>query len=99
MALDIYVGTLTRYHIGDLETVGACFAREDGIQHKTIRTQPAPNDAVTDPEIVRKAVQGWRSSLEAGLRQHLSTGLTWDERADAPYFTDRPWQSWHTTCQ
>ena len=92
MALDIYVGPLTRYYTGDWENVGARYCRERGIPYQTVRPNPDPADAVTDPAVVREAVVGWRSSLEAGLRQHLNSGLSWSEEADAPYFTDRP--SW-----
>ncbi len=93
MALDIYVGSLTRYYINDWESVAARMFREKGIPYQVIRTQPKSDDAVTDPSVVREAVLGWRSSLEAGLRQHLSSGLNWSEEAYTPYFTDRP--SWY----
>jgi hypothetical protein len=107
MALDIYVGSLTRYYVGKWETAGARYAREQGIPYQTVRPHPESHDAVTDPVVVKEAVQGWRSSLEAGLRQHLSTGLSWEEEADSPYFTDRPaWDGYaglvllaaHTEC-
>jgi hypothetical protein len=90
MGLDIYVGSFTRYYRGDWETVVARAAREQGMGFKVIRTNPDPPDKVTDPIVIREAVESWRISLEAGLRQHLADGLAWDERADADYFTDKP---------
>jgi hypothetical protein len=90
MGLDIYVGSFTRYYRGDWETVVARAAREQGIGFQVIRTNPDPLDKVTDPVVIGQAVEGWRSSLEAGLRQHLADGLSWDERAEADYFTDKP---------
>jgi len=90
MGLDIYVGSLTRYYCGDWETVIAQAAREQGIGFKLIRSNPEPPDKLTDPVAIGQAVEGWRSSLEAGLRQHLTDGLAWDESADADYFTDKP---------
>lgn len=93
MALDIYVGSLTRYYLNDWESVAARTFRDKGIPYQVIKPQPEPDDAVTDPTVVKEAVLGWRSSLEAGLRQHLGSGLTWNEEADTPYFTDRP--SWY----
>jgi hypothetical protein len=92
MALDIYVGSLTRYYLNDWESVAAKMFREKGIPHQVIRSQPEPDEAVTDPAIVKEVVLGWRSSLEGGLRQHLTSGLMWSEETDTPYFTDRP--SW-----
>ena len=93
MALDIYVGSLTRYYAQDWETAGARVAREMGASYEVVLLPPKPaEDAVTDPAVVQEAVVGWRMSLEAGLRQHLTEGLSWDDEAKAPYFTDRP--SW-----
>ena len=79
MGLDIYVGSLTRYYRGDWETVVARTAREQGIGFKVIRTNPEPPEKITDPHVIRDAVDTWRLSLEAGLRQHLPCGLAWDE--------------------
>jgi hypothetical protein len=90
MSLDIYVGSFTRYYCGDWETVVARMAREKGIGFRVIRTNPDPPDKVTDPVIIGQAVEGWRISLENGLRQHLTDGLSWNERAEANYFTDKP---------
>ena len=90
MGLDIYVGPFTRYCSGDWETIIQRTAREQGIAFKTIRTNPEPADKITDPVIIHQAVDGWRCSLEAGLKPHLPSGLSWDKRADAPYFTDKP---------
>ena len=73
MALDIYVGSLTRYYVQDWETAGARAAREMGASYEVVRPQPHPaEDAVTDPAVVQEAVVGWRMSLEAGLRLHLT---------------------------
>jgi len=80
MALDIYVGSLTRYYAQDWETAGARAAREMGASYEVVRAQSQPaEDAVTDPAVIQEAVVGWRASLEAGLRQHLTEGLSWDE--------------------
>jgi hypothetical protein len=90
MGLDIYVGPFTRYCLGDWETIIQRTAREQGLAFKMIRTNPEPADKVTDPVVVHQGVDGWRRSLEAGLKAHLPSGLSWDERAEAPYFTDKP---------
>jgi hypothetical protein len=107
MGLDIYVGSFTRYYCGNWENAVARYAREQNIAYRVIRTKPEPPDSVTDPIVIRQTVEGWRISLEAGLRQNLADGLSWDERADADYFTDKPdWSGYsglvllaaHTAC-
>lgn len=90
MGLDIYVGSFTRYYSGDWETVVARTAREQGVGFRVIRSNPDPPDKITDPSVIRQAVEGWRTSLEAGLRSHLPGGLSWDERQQTEYFTDKP---------
>jgi hypothetical protein len=90
MALDVYVGSLTRYYLGNWENAGARAACEMDVPYLVVRTQPEAEDAVTDPAVVRDAVITWRKSLELGLNQHLPKGLVWSEESEAPYFTDRP---------
>ena len=90
MALDVYVGSLTRYYLRDWETAGARVAREMGASYQVIRPQSEADDGVTNPAVIKDAVVTWRSSLEMGLKQHLTDGLLWSEEPGAPYFTDRP---------
>jgi hypothetical protein len=82
MALDIYVGSLTRYYLNDWETPGARLARDFGIPYEVLRTQSEPDDAVTDPIIVRDAVLGWRTALDESLSEHESERLSWNEELD-----------------
>ena len=90
MGLDIYVGSLTRYHAGDWELVAQQAAREMGLPIQVIRQHDDPADALRDPEEIRPIVLDWRESLSASLREHLASPLDWDERNEAPYFTDKP---------
>lgn len=89
MGLDVYVGSLTRYHAGDWELVAQQAAREIGLPIQVIR-QHDPPDVIRDPDQIRPAVLGWRESLTAALADHLTSPLEWDERQEAPYFTDKP---------
>lgn len=57
---------------------------------QVIRQQPEPSEATRDPEQIRPVVLAWRDSLSAGLKDHLSTSLEWDESSAAQYFTDKP---------
>lgn len=90
MALDVYVGSFTRYYLGNWETPGAKVARDLGASYHVIRPLNEMEGAVTDPAIVQEAVLNWRTSLETGLKKHLPDGLLWSEEPETPYFTDRP---------
>jgi hypothetical protein len=90
MALDIYVGPLARYYSGDWENAGARYARSQGIPYSVVRPNPGPADAVRDADVVKQAVQIWRTRLSESLRSHLSEELSWNEDVGAAYFTDRP---------
>ncbi len=95
MALDIYVGSFTRYLARDWENPGQRYAREHGIEYNVIKPDSKPEDTVTDPALIQEAVRLWRRALEDGLRSDLPQGLSWDERANAPYYTDRPaWEGY-----
>src|ERR1041385_367893 len=73
MGLDIYVGSFTRYYRGDWETVVARVAREQGISFQVIRTNPDPPDKGTDPVVIGKAGEGWRSSFTRYYRGDWET--------------------------
>lgn len=89
MGLDVYVGSLTRYLCGNWETVVQTFGRDTGQAVEVVR-QHDPPDAITDPSQVLSIVLSWREGLsESGVKAGLSR-LEWDERADAPYFTNKP---------
>ena len=86
MGLDVYVGTLTRYLVGDWELATEQFAREAGIELSVVRANPEPEDAITDPDVVRDAVLDWRRAYE----RELGVEFSWAEADDMPYFTDKP---------
>lgn len=80
MALDVYVGSLTRYYAG----VGYRIARAD-----------ASMDRITDPARITPAVLAWRTALSERLGSNVPVPLDWDETLGAPYFTGRPgWDGW-----
>jgi hypothetical protein len=89
MSIDIYVGTLNRYHSGNWETVVAKTARESGVKFQTVRTNPEPIDKVTDENTIKNTVEQWRKLLEEGLKANLTNKLDWNEKINAPYFTDQ----------
>jgi hypothetical protein len=92
MGLDIYVGSLTRYYAGDWKTIIQQLAEKGALGDSTMHVvrPEQPDDAITDPEQIHELVTLWRQRLTEALGEHISMPLSWDERADAPYFTDKP---------
>ena len=82
MALDVFVGSLTRYYAGDWENVAERSARGQG--------SASPLGRQREAATVRPAVLAWRETLQASLANSAVMGLDWDESAEAPYFTGRP---------
>ena len=89
MGLDIYVGTLTRYHAGAWKTIVQQTMEAQGIPVKTVRADASP-DAITDPKVIEKAVREWRSQIASALRGQSASVLDWTEGMSPPYFTDKP---------
>lgn len=91
MAVDVYVGALSRYYSGRWENVAERWAREHQLAYKVVRPGEGLEGAEgADPETIRAAVVDWREVMVEGLGQHLNEPLDWEESAEAPYFTDRP---------
>jgi hypothetical protein len=89
MALDVYVGSLTRYYAADWESVVDKTARERGrkAEDGQPRAAGAPNK---DRERIQASVLAWRRTLGGALAPHLAEPLSWNEAPEAPWFTDRP---------
>ena len=83
MGLDVYVGSLARYYTGNWET------KEAGIEVQVDRHGDS-RDAIRNPLEVNRLVCEWRDHLSEELKSHLAAPVDWDERPDAPYFTDKP---------
>ena len=75
MALDVYVGSLTRYYAN----VGYRIAHAD-----------APTDSVKDPARITSAILAWRTALSERLGDNIPEPLDWEETLTAPHFTGRP---------
>lgn len=93
MALDVYVGSLTRYYAGDWESI----ADKKGKRTRQARTKGARTTGTRasrepgkDSERIRRAVLAWRDGMQRALRQHLGEPLDWAETTEAPWFTGRP---------
>lgn len=88
MALDVYVGSLTRYYAGAWENLVEKAARERGAPHRVRSSKPA--DAAKSQDRIRPRVLAWRAALAKALGDRLSAPLEWDETEAAPWFTHRP---------
>jgi hypothetical protein len=89
MALDVYVGSLTRYYAGEWENIAEKTARERGAPYQIVRPGGS-GDRSRDPERIQPAVLAWRVALSDSLGGNISGPLDWDETLEAPYFTGRP---------
>ena len=68
MALDVYVGSLTRYYAGEWESSAEKTARERGVQYQIVRPGGSA-DRVKHPERIHPAILAWRQSFERVARQ------------------------------
>lgn len=88
MALDVYVGSLTRYYAGNWESVSEKGGRERGPGR-----QGRPAGGAAQPkenERIRARVLAWRGQLGRSSPANVAGPLDWDESDDAPHFSARP---------
>ena len=89
MALDVYVGSLTRYYAGDWQSVADRTSRARGKQTESGRPRAA-DAPKKDRERLQASVLAWRRTLDGALAPHLAEPLVWNETSESPWFTDRP---------
>lgn len=91
MGLDVYVGPLSRYLVGDWLTIVQQAGAATGTVVQIHRASPQPDDAITDLAQVLQVVEQWR----AVLTHAVGAEATWPEGHDLPYFTDKPgWEGY-----
>ncbi|TAJ98054.1 MAG: hypothetical protein EPO10_11125 [Reyranella sp.] len=88
MALDVYVGSLTRYYAGAWENIVEKAARARGAPHRVRSAKPT--DEGKSQDRIRPRVLAWRAALAKALGDRLSAPLDWDETQAAPWYTHRP---------
>jgi hypothetical protein len=89
MALDVYVGSLTRYYAGEWENVSERTARERGTQFRISR-RIGSDEPEPDLQEILQAILTWRVELNQSLGDRIASPLDWSEDLDAPYYTGRP---------
>jgi len=82
MGLDVYVGPLTRYLLGDWLTVVQQLARDSGMQVHVVRAGGDPDEHRSAPDVVRDEMRHWRTTV--------APDADWPEEVDLPYWTDKP---------
>jgi hypothetical protein len=85
MGLDLYVGPLTRYHLGDWLTIMQQIGAQNGMDVQIVRANEE-EDRETDPQVVYDAVQEWRQ----WFGDELGSPLDWPEDPAQRYWTDKP---------
>lgn len=88
MALDVYVGPLTRYYAGAWESLAETAARKRGAPRPAGSGKAA--DAARNQDRIRQRVLAWRRMLARALGERIDVPLDWDESEAAPWFTHRP---------
>lgn len=93
LGLDIYVGTLTRYYIGDWDAAVAPGGRSPAEETMLVRIGDNGHET-PDPVEVREDILQWREWMNQEV-DLLDGVLDWPEERDVPYYTDKPtWQAW-----
>ncbi len=85
MALDVYAGSLTRYHTGAWSTIAGQDG-DSGVEVRVSRPDDSPADSISHPEEVLAVVLRWREQLG----DYLGIRLAWGEGVGTPYDTDSP---------
>lgn len=85
MGLDLYVGPLTRYHLGDWLTITQQIGAQNGYDVRIVRAHE-DEEAETDPGVVHNAVREWQQ----WLGEALGSPAVWSEGPAQPYWTDKP---------
>lgn len=83
MGMDVYVGPLTRYLLGEWLTVVQQAGLANGVQVQVLRPQ---TNEPADPAEVEARLSAWQLELMGAL----GGGTPWSDDPDLPYWTDKP---------
>ena len=78
------MGPLTRYYLGDWQSITQQLGAQMGYEVQIVR--PEPVDRETDPEVVLEAVRNW----QAWIGGALGSAQDWSEGPALSYWTDKP---------
>lgn len=96
MGMDLYTGTLTRYYARNWKTSTQQWAEENGYTYNRIGPGgPMEQEQKPDPAEVQTAMEQWRDSLLAALKNGGVECPSWEENNTISYYTDKPdWDAW-----
>ena len=87
-AVDLFVGSLTRYYSAEWERVRTS---PGGAPSRPIPIFPSPGGGralVTDPAVIQPEIERWRRELNEHLADILASPLDWAEGMTPPHFSD-----------
>ncbi|MEZ0325908.1 MAG: hypothetical protein ACAH95_08370 [Fimbriimonas sp.] len=88
MALDVYVGPLSRYHSGDWKTVAQVAAEAAGVPYSIVR--PEGDEESASPEVVAEVVASWQKQIGQIVEANGVEPNLWEDQPSIEYVTDRP---------
>jgi hypothetical protein len=88
MGLDLYAGTLVRYHTGEWETEAQRTGREAGVQVQIAYPEGAPKKLSKFTAAPR--IWWWRQRVQRKYRQIIRQQLNWPAADSTPYFARKP---------
>jgi hypothetical protein len=89
MAVDVYVGTLTRFYTHQWENVVQKMAREGGSNYVAITPQALKDNGGSNPNEVELAIQRWQRNVSDALCNAGGSEIAWPEGMQPPWFSDR----------
>jgi hypothetical protein len=88
MGLDLYVGTLQRYHTGAWETEAQRVGREAGVPVRIVYADGSPKRL---PKITAPlSILLWRRRVARRFSHLIKKGLEWSEANSRPYLARKP---------
>ncbi len=88
MALDVYVGPLSRYHAGDWKTVAQVAAEAQGVEYRIVR--PDGEGEGAPPAVVAEVVASWQDQIGHIVEANGVEPNRWEDHAAVDYVSDRP---------
>ncbi|MBY9005966.1 MAG: hypothetical protein KGD63_04330 [Candidatus Lokiarchaeota archaeon] len=76
IALDIYIGSFTRYYSKNWLNNAQKLAKEQGIPYNIVTPTKSEN-TITDPDKIHTIMVIWREKLSKGLGSSLKYQLDW----------------------
>lgn len=90
MALDLYVGPVSRYVVGDWQNVGQQMAEANGLKHQAVGPGARRPAGFFGRRRAENAYAAWREKMRKFMLAQGEPTPLWDDSATLDYATDRP---------